>query len=70
MDQSSHDLYTVVVNHEEQYSLWPTGSACPDGWRPIGVSGDRERCLAWIAAAWTDQRPRSLRARLGAEDAT
>lgn len=68
MDQPSGEAYTVVVNHEEQYSLWPTEAALPDGWRTVGVSGGREHCLEWIAATWTDQRPQSLRVRMGEGD--
>ncbi|MEV0328150.1 MbtH family NRPS accessory protein [Micromonospora echinospora] len=53
--------YQVVVNDEEQYSIWPDGSDIPVGWRPVGVSGDRASCLAHIDEVWTDMRPRSLR---------
>ncbi|MEW9529365.1 MbtH family protein [Microbispora sp. NPDC049125] len=55
---SSH---RVVVNDEEQYSLWPADRAVPDGWRPEGFAGSREECLAHIDEVWTDMRPRSLR---------
>lgn len=53
--------YRVVVNHEEQYSIWPIEREIPHGWRDTGESGTREACLARIAAIWTDMRPRSLR---------
>lgn len=53
--------YAVVINHEEQYSLWPTGRPLPDGWEPEGFTGDRDACLAHVERVWTDMRPRSLR---------
>ncbi|MEV7007976.1 MbtH family NRPS accessory protein [Streptosporangium sp. NPDC051022] len=51
----------VVVNHEEQYSIWPEGRDLPDGWRPEGFSGAKEECLAHIDQVWTDLRPLSAR---------
>jgi MbtH protein len=61
--EESADLrrYQVVVNDEEQYSIWPEGSDVPAGWHPVGVSGDRAHCLAHIDEVWADLRPRSLR---------
>ncbi|GAA4199709.1 hypothetical protein GCM10022252_51930 [Streptosporangium oxazolinicum] len=53
--------YRVVVNHEEQYSIWPDGRDLPDGWREEGVSGTKEDCLAHIDRVWTDLRPLSAR---------
>ncbi|MFC4877885.1 MbtH family protein [Microbulbifer halophilus] len=53
--------FTVVINGEEQYSIWPDYKPLPDGWREAGKSGTREECLAHIEAVWTDMRPRSLR---------
>lgn len=53
--------YQVLVNHEEQYSLWPLDKSPPLGWQPSGPTGDRETCLAYINATWTDMRPLSLR---------
>ncbi|SCL14552.1 MbtH protein [Micromonospora nigra] len=53
--------YQVVVNDEEQYSIWPDGSEVPAGWRSTGFSGGRADCLAHIDEIWTDLRPRSLR---------
>ncbi|MDH6131461.1 MbtH protein [Kitasatospora sp. MAA4] len=53
--------YLVVRNHEEQYSVWPEGSALPAGWEGVGVSGDKAVCLAHIKEIWTDLRPLSLR---------
>jgi MbtH protein len=57
-------LYTVVVNHEEQYSIWPLDRELPLGWKQVGVSGSKEACLKYIEEVWTDLRPRSLRERM------
>jgi MbtH protein len=51
----------VLVNHEEQYSLWPDFLDIPKGWRDTGVSGSKEECLAYVKDVWTDMRPLSLR---------
>ena len=62
--------FLVLINDEEQYSLWPAFKAVPAGWRATGPRGDRKTCLDWIEQAWTDMRPRSLRdAMAGASDA-
>jgi len=53
--------YWVVVNHEEQYSIWPTYKEVPLGWNTVGVSGSKEECLAHIEQIWTDIRPLSVR---------
>jgi MbtH protein len=53
--------YTVVFNHEEQYSIWPTGRPLPAGWTDAGKSGPKDECLAHIDEVWTDMRPLSLR---------
>jgi MbtH protein len=53
--------YLVVVNHEGQYSLWPTFRALPQGWTAVNLAAGREECLDWIEAHWTDMRPISLR---------
>ncbi|WP_432994356.1 MbtH family protein [Dactylosporangium sp. CA-233914] len=54
-------VFTVVVNHEEQHSIWPAGREVPAGWRELGVRGTRSECLAHIAQVWTDLRPLSVR---------
>lgn len=54
--------YKVVVNHEEQYSIWPAGRECPPGWREVGTGGSKEECLDFVETVWTDMRPASLRA--------
>ena len=54
-------LYQVLVNHEEQYSLWPLEKPVPAGWRQTGPTGSKETCLAYVNETWTDMRPLSLR---------
>ena len=56
--------YRVVVNHEEQYSIWPVERDNPPGWRDVGPSGSKAACLDMIAERWTDMRPLSLRRRM------
>lgn len=53
--------YKVVVNHEEQYSIWSTDRDNPLGWRDEGKQGTKEECLAHIKEVWTDMRPLSVR---------
>lgn len=53
--------YKVVVNHEEQYSIWPAERDNPAGWRDGGKTGSRVECLAYIREVWTDMRPLSVR---------
>jgi MbtH protein len=53
--------YQVVVNHEEQYSIWAADREPPEGWRADGTRGTREECLSHIEQVWTDMRPLSLR---------
>ena len=50
----------MVVNDEEQYSLWPLDRPLPDGWRAEGFAGGRQECLDHIDEVWTDMRPRSV----------
>ncbi|MEU2358476.1 MbtH family NRPS accessory protein [Streptomyces misionensis] len=61
MDGQRDDGYVVVVNSEEQYSVWPQGRELPAGWRETGERGSRESCLAHIDEVWTDMRPLTLR---------
>lgn len=60
--------FSVVVNHEEQYSIWPTSKDIPDGWREVGKRGLKRECLDYIEQTWTDMRPLSLRKRMDAEN--
>ncbi|WP_066370589.1 MbtH family protein [Herbidospora mongoliensis] len=57
--------YTVVINHEEQYSIWPVQRAVPAGWSEVGRTGPKAECLTYIEEVWTDMRPKSLRERMG-----
>jgi MbtH protein len=57
-------VYTVVINHEEQYSIWPADREIPAGWRAVGVTGPKADCLAYIGKVWTDMRPLSLRLKM------
>ena len=52
--------YLVLVNDEGQHSLWPAFREIPAGWTSVGPRGNRQECLDWIEANWTDMRPRSL----------
>lgn len=58
-------VYKVVVNHEEQYSIWPANRENPMGWSDAGCSGTKAECMAWIQEVWTDMRPLSLRKAMG-----
>ena len=60
-DEDDGTIYKVVVNHEEQYSIWPTDRDNPAGWRDAGKSGKKAECLAYVKEVWTDMRPLSLR---------
>lgn len=60
-NSAAPDQFDVVVNDEEQYSIWAAGRPVPAGWSTVGVRGTREHCLAHIEEVWTDMRPRSLR---------
>jgi MbtH protein len=62
---ASEDLYLVVRNSEEQYSIWPASRAVPDGWTIVAAAAPEEECLARIEEVWTDMRPLSLRRSLG-----
>ncbi len=54
-------VFDVVINGEEQYSIWPTYRAIPAGWRAVGKQGSKAECLAYVDEVWTDMRPLSLR---------
>ncbi len=56
--------YAVVINHEEQYSIWPADKEVPAGWKAIGKTGSKRACLDYIEEVWTDMRPLSLRKRM------
>jgi len=59
-------IYLVVVNEEEQYSIWPQWKKeIPLGWKTVGKEGTKEECLDYIEQVWTDMRPLSLRRAMG-----
>lgn len=63
-DTEDTTIYKVVVNHEEQYSIWPEYRELPPGWRDAGKSGPKQECLDYIKEVWTDMRPLSLRKKM------
>lgn len=63
-DEDDNTIYKVVVNHEEQYSIWPADRENPLGWRDVGKVGPKAECLAYIREVWTDMRPLSLRKKM------
>ncbi|MGV0715192.1 MbtH family protein [Mycolicibacterium sp. XJ662] len=56
--------FLVLVNDEEQHSLWPSFADVPAGWRVVYGEADRPSCLEYIEQNWSDIRPKSLRERL------
>lgn len=60
-DEADKTTFKVVVNHEEQYSIWPADRENPLGWEDAGKIGLKPECLAHIKEIWTDMRPLSLR---------
>jgi MbtH protein len=66
----NQERYKVVLNHEEQYSIWPAERENALGWRDAGKQGTKEECLAYIEEVWTDMRPLSLRRSMAAADGT
>ncbi|MEV8287848.1 MbtH family protein [Streptomyces niveus] len=67
-EEEDNGTYQVLVNHEEQYSLWPADREIPAGWHAEGKTGSKADCLAHINEVWTDMRPLSLRKKM--EEAT
>ncbi len=63
-DEEDTTIYKVVVNHEEQYSIWPEYKENPAGWNDVGKVGPKAECLAYIKEVWTDMRPLSLRKKM------
>lgn len=68
MNQEDEDTrdYDVVMNHEEQYSIWLAGREVPAGWSKVGKSGKKAECLEYIKEVWVDMRPLSLRKKMDA----
>jgi MbtH protein len=63
-EQKDTREYKVVVNHEEQYSIWFADRETPLGWRDAGKTGTKQECLDYIEEVWTDMRPLSLRKKM------
>jgi MbtH protein len=63
-DPEDHTVYKVVVNQEEQYSIWPAERENPLGWNDVGKSGTKQECLDHIDEVWVDMRPLSLRTQM------
>ena len=68
MEQENEDttVYTAVINHEEQYSIWPAHKPIPAGWREAGSKGRKHDVLQFIQKVWTDMRPLSVRRQMEA----
>jgi MbtH protein len=67
-DKEDKTTYKVVLNHEEQYSIWPALRENALGWRDAGKSGTKQQCLEFIKEVWTDMRPLSLRKKMQEHD--
>lgn len=61
MNTTSNETYVVLINHEEQYSLWPSAKAVPAGWTVVKTEAAKDECLDFVEENWTDMRPLSLR---------
>jgi MbtH protein len=59
-EQEDTTIYKVVVNHKEQYSIWPADREIPTGWKGVGKEGLKQECLDYIEEVWTDMRPLNL----------
>lgn len=60
-NQGNGNIFSVVINHEGQYSIWPLGRELPGGWQKEGKVGNKSDCLSYINKVWTDIRPQSIR---------
>ena len=63
-EREDNTIYKVVVNHEEQYSIWFADREAPLGWREAGKAGTKKECLDYINEVWVDMRPLSLRKKM------
>lgn len=66
-EQEDTTIYKVVINYEEQYSIWPAERPNALGWHDVDKSGSKSACLAYIKEVWTDMRPLSLRKHMEAQ---
>lgn len=67
-ENTDSTIYKVVINHEEQYSIWPAYRENPLGWNDAGKSGAKRECLEYIDQVWTDMRPLSFRQKMASVD--
>ena len=67
-DKEDTTIYKVVVNHEEQYSIWPAEKSNALGWTDAGKTGPKAECLAYVKEVWTDMRPKNLRLKMDQQD--
>ena len=63
-EREDNTIYRVIVNHDEQYSIWPADREIPLGWSDAGKTGTKAECLAYIQEVWTDMRPLSPRKKM------
>lgn len=56
-EEDDSTVFKVVINHEEQYSIWPADRRSPLGWKEIGKKATKKGCFAYIEEVWTDMRP-------------
>ena len=63
-EEEDDQIYKVVINHEEQYSIWPVDRENALGWNDVGKEGPKQDCLDYIEEVWTDMRPLSLRKKM------
>jgi MbtH protein len=63
MEENDAKIYKVLINDEEQYSLWSEHTPIPPGWKEV-KSGSKEECLTFVKEVWTDMRPLSLRKKM------
>jgi len=68
-EEEDSRTYTVVINDEEQYSIWLADREIPSGWRTVGKTGPKAECLKHIGEVWTDMRPLSLRKWMAEQEA-
>lgn len=68
MQGEAADLYVVVVNLEEQFSIWRSGSPPPSGWRSVTPDASKTHCIEYIESNWVDMRPLSVRRAFEAPD--
>lgn len=59
-------VYIVLINAEEQYSLWLKEKKIPPGWQSVGKEGSKAECVSYVDTVWTDMRPLSLRRKMDA----